>query len=312
MNIRRIFVVLFAAVLTAACGRDSNFSIPTAPGAIPGENSWQGRIPWSPYMVIHNDAGALSGYQTAVRELMAHDAIRGARVGMSESEVMNNSPNIINQWLAAQGLELLVIVDNYLLFHDNLEEIMDRVIALHPGATTFQIGNEITTILPKTGRTTTIEEYMKAFRRIYDHVSVKYPNITLVSQSTISAETYGSQELEKMVGLGLIRMSPQRVIIGMNVYGGPTVAGNASVINSQLRSYRVWVTESGSLDPDRQVGHVANSYPALRNQLRAERIYWYALWAGDTGQDNGFGLIKNPYNPPLWESPLYQILTGKR
>lgn len=317
MNIRRVIFVLLSAVLIISCNKDSRLSAPLAgpsaiPGATPAANSWQGRIPWSPYMVIHNPAGALAGYQQAVGELMAHGAIRGARVGISENEVMGNSPNNINQWLASQGVELLVIVDNYLLLHDNLEEVMDRVIALHPGVTTFQIGNETTTIMSKTGPHLSIEEYMRAFHRIYDYVSVKYPNIILVSQSTVSAGTYGSNELEQMISLGLTQMSPQRMIIGMNVYGGPTIAGNASVINTELRNYRVWITETGGTDADQQVGFVFNLYPVLRDQLRAERIYWYALWGGDSGEGMGFGLIRNAETPPIWEGPLFETLVGKR
>lgn len=316
MNIRRIFPVFLIAVLILSCGKDSRLSAPIAPSVTPGitpeMNSWESRIPWSPYMVIHNDLGAFPGYRQAVTELMLHGALHGARVGLSEQEVMHQSPNEVNQWLISQGLELMVNLDNYLLFHDNLEEIMDRVIALSPGVTTIQIGNEVTTIMPKTGPAMNIEQYMKAFHRIYDYVSVKYPNITLVSQSTISAGTYGANELEQMIYLGLTQMSPQRMIIGMNVYGGPTIFGNASVLNSQLRNYRVWVTETGETDPDQQVGHVINIYPVLRNQLHAERIYWYALWGGDGPPDSGFSLIKNPYTPPVWESPLYQVLTGKR
>lgn len=316
MNMRGIFFVFLSAVLVS-CGRGSNFVAPTAPGTnygstSGGANNWQDRIPWSPYIVIHNDAGALPGYQQAVGELMAHDAIRGARVGISEGEVMSNSPNVVNQWLASRGVELLVIVDNYLLLHDNLEDIIDRVVALHSGVTTFQIGNETTTIMAKNGPTLTIEQYMKAFRRIYDYVSMKYPNITLVSQSTFGSGTYGSNELEQMISLGLTEMSPQRVIIGMNVYGGPTIAGNASVINSRLRNYRVWVTETGSSNSDEQISYVLNSYPDIRNQLRAERIYYYALWGGDSGSDTGFSLIKNPETLPVWESPLFEVLAGKR
>ncbi len=340
MNIRRICVVLLSAVLVVACNRDARPFNPAAPDPASGPANWQDRIPWSPYMVIHNPGNALAGYREAVGELLAHGAIRGARVGISENEVMGNSPNAVTQWLASQGVELLVIVDNYLLLHDNLEEIMDRVIALHPGVTTFQIGNETTTIMAKNGPTLSIEQYMKAFRRIYNYVSVKYPNIILVSQSVFGSGTYGSNELEQMVALGLTQMSPQRVVIGMNVYGQMTVYANASVINSQLRNYRVWVTETGETNPElhathvvnfypllsyrvwvtetgendseRQIGHVINLYPELINQLRAERIYWYALWAGDSGTDVGFGLIRHADSPPILREPLFEILTGRR
>ncbi len=303
MKRNKILAVLAATLLTVACGRNATISAPTAPGGIGG--GWEGRIPWSPYLDIHNAAGALPGYQQAVTELMAHGALRGARVGLSEPEVMSQVPNAVNQWLSSQGLELLVIVDDYLLFHDNLEEIMDRVVSLSPGVTTIQIGNEVTPAM-------SIEQYMKVFRHIYYYVSVRYPDITLVAQSTFGSGKYGSVELEKMIALGLKDMSPQRVIIGMNVYDEPTLLANADVLNSQLREYRVWVTETGSSNPEEQVGHVINFYPELNNILRSERIYWYALWGGDSGSDTGLSLIKSPETPPIWESPLYKVLTGKK
>ena len=72
--------------------------------------------------------------------------------------------------------------------------------------------------------------------------------------------------------------------------------------------YRIWVTETGVADPASEVGYVMQTYPRLL-ALPAERVYWYALWAGDTGADAGFSLVANAANPPIVPGPLFQLLT---
>jgi hypothetical protein len=66
--------------------------------------------------------------------------------------------------------------------------------------------------------------------------------------------------------------------------------------------------ETGVADQARHIMHVTDMYPRLQ-ALGAERIYWYALWAGDTGVDSEFSLIKNPLTPAFIASPLFAALT---
>ena len=73
--------------------------------------------------------------------------------------------------------------------------------------------------------------------------------------------------------------------------------------------YRIWVTRRGWPTLLSQIMHVTLKYPQLRTLLRAERIYWYALWAGDVGGDSGFSLISGATHPPIVAGPLFHLLT---
>jgi hypothetical protein len=116
--------------------------------------------------------------------------------------------------------------------------------------------------------------------------------------------------MEAMVDLGLNTMNPDRVILAINVYDLDKANQYLGLLGNPLRRFRVWVTESGVRDPNLHVSWVIQNYPRLRNLLRAERVYWYTMWGGDSGPDSNFSLIRNPGNyPNYWKSPLFELLT---
>ena len=63
-------------------------------------------------------------------------------------------------------------------------------------------------------------------------------------------------------------------------------------------------------DPPNHASFVAATYPVLRAQLRAERIYWYVLWGGDSGGDSAYGLITGAQHPPIVPGSLFEILSA--
>ena len=321
---KRLLIVSILAVLTFAVGgcNKGKISNPLEPSNVylepsnvypdPSNSNFPGQdeslYEWSPYVVVHTPGDALSAYQVAIPELMATGALRGVRVGIIKGE----GRNIVNYWLASTGLDVLWIFDNYFLFEPDIEAAVDQAMALYPGIRYLQIGNEATTIIPRNEPQISIEMYMNVLKRIYNHVQARYSNTILVTQSTFGSGDHGSSELERMIELGLREMSPSKLIVGMNVYSLSTASNYSHVINNSLRGYRIWITETGTTNPDEHIRYVRDVYPVLRNNLRAERIYWYCLYCGDSGPDVGFGLIKNLQGQSFWSSPLYNLLAGRR
>jgi hypothetical protein len=289
--------------LTPIGPSDTAFSDPTLTQEV--------RQQWSPYVGLHVTGEALSAYQDSLTRLLGAGRLRGVRLEISRNHLASGDP--VTHAIGALGVELLGLINNEFLFDPDLEGVIDRIFAAYPEIRYFQVGNEITTILPATGPTMTIEGYMAAFQRIYDHVQLRYPNrATLLTQSTLGSGLHGPQELEQMAALGLAQMDPGKVILAINDYD-PYEAGNyVGLLGGTLRRFRVWVTESGVPNPDQHISFVREGYPLLRNYLRAERIYWYVLWGGDSGSDAEFSLIRNPANTPnYWTSPLFTMLTQR-
>jgi hypothetical protein len=214
--------------------------------------------------------------------------------------------------IGALGIELLGLIGNEYLFEPDIERQIDRIFGAYPEIRYFQIGNEVTTILPPTGPTITIEEYAAVFRRVYDHVQTRHPGrAILLTQSSLGSGLRGPVELETLAGLGLARMDPDRVIVAINAYDPGSVNQYRGLLGRTLRTFRVWVTESGMADPALHIPFVRENYPLLRHYLRAERVYWYVMWGGDSGSDADFSLIKHPARyPNYWKSPLFELLEG--
>jgi hypothetical protein len=293
-----------------ACNRDQPLS-PVGPGdpADP-DLARDVRLHWSPYVGIHIDGGALNAYRDAVSALRRAGQLQGVRVEITRSNQKPSDPVI--KAIGALGVELLGLINNEYLFEENIEGEIDRIFAAYPEIRHFQVGNEVTTILPPTGPTLDIAGYMAIFQRVYDHVQNRYPGrAILLTQSTLGAGLYGPTELEAMVNLGLADMNPDQVIIAVNAYDPESASQYLGLLGRQLRQFRVWVTESGVSDPTLHAAFVRDKYPRLRNYLRAERVYWYTMWGGDSGSDTDFSIIKNPAGyPNYWKSPLFQLLAG--
>jgi len=297
---RRVSLVLLSGALFAGC--NSRFFSPTAPSGTSG-------LPWSSFIGIHASGEAHEAYQTVIPILRDRGNMVGARVGLTASEGINGTIKMIG----SLGIELVGIIDNEYLLDPDIEARIDEIYAAYPEITYFQVGNEVTN--PNINSATmSVVHYMVALRRVYDHTQSRYTDKMLITQSPRGTGDY-SRELEEMVSLGLREMSPQKLIIGINVYSDYALVGYSDKIRKYLSGYRIWVMETGNSDPSQQVQFVQNFYPQLRTSLRAERIYWYVMWAGDDdihmpGSESGFNLISNVLNPPLIYSPLFNKLAG--
>jgi hypothetical protein len=305
--ILKSFTILFMFV---ACNGGQQLS-PTSPTTEPGQDNQLGnelRFNWSPYIGIHVTGQALEAYREAVSTLRNFDRLKGVRIEI-KPDLDPNDP--VLRELSNTGVEFLGLISNEYLFARNIEQKIDKIFDDFPQIRYFQIGNEVTTILPKTGPTIGIEAYMAIFQRIYAHTQNNYSDrAILLTQSPLGSGSHGPSEMEAMVDLGLNTMNPDRVILAINVYDLDKANQYLGLLGNPLRRFRVWVTESGVRDPNLHVSWVIQNYPRLRNLLRAERVYWYTMWGGDSGPDSNFSLIRNPGNyPNYWKSPLFELLT---
>ncbi len=318
-SIKAVALSFFAIIVVLSVGCNSKFFSPSAPSPMDSgglkeiDTPVEGIIGWSPFIVVHADGGAVEGYQKALTLLKSRGMVRGVRVGLSGYRDTGI------QMLSSLGIEMVGIVPNENLFDSNPEAMIDRYISAYPDIRTFQIGNEVTTINQTQGLPRmTIEQYMDVFIKIYNHVQSSSSPVMLMTQSTFGSGFYGSNELKRMTELGLKpnTLSPQRVIVGINVYSDDALNEYVSTRNQYLDDpkqggYRIWVMETGSSSPAQHISHVRSFYSRLASTLGAERIYWYALWAGDAGTDTGYSLILNPHDPNrMTYSPLFKALAG--
>jgi hypothetical protein len=258
---------------------------------------------WSPYVVIQPDASATAGYQDALTTLGAHGAAHGARISLTAD---GRSAPTVNLALS-NGLEVLGLVDNADLFRPDVEQAFDEYRARYPQVRIFQIGNEITTASPPMA----IEAYIDVLARVYAHVAAVYPDVTLLTESTFGAGTIGAADLTALgAAVGPRGLSSSRLIFGINVYTEAAIAAYTVAVAGLPGGYRIWATETGVPDQSSQVSYVNLTYPRLQTLLRAERVYWYALWAGDSGGDSEYSLIKKPASPPIVPGPLFERLTA--
>lgn len=264
---------------------------------------------WSPYVNVHGDGEVLPTYRDALSALQRAGRVQGVRMEIHRNEALNS----VIKTVGAMGFEVLGLVSNEHLFEPNIEGAIDRIFTTYPEIRYFQIGNEVTTILPPTGPTITIEQYAAVFQRIYQHVQSRYPGrATLLTQSALGSGLRGPTELETLTTLALEHMDPDKVIVAVNAYDPDAVSRYRGLLTGSLRAFRVWVTESGMANPALQATFVRDRYPQLRQYLRAERIYWFVLWGADSGPDTNFSLIRYPSQyPDYWKSPLFGLLAGQ-
>jgi len=304
-NYRRLAILAATVGTLIACDQ---LHPPTSPSAPP--TTQDVALSWSPYVGVHSDGRAIPAYQDALSALRRTGRLNGVRMELHRNELVNP----VIKAVGALGVEILGLVENLYLFDPDIERAIDRIFAAYPEIRHFQIGNEVTTILPPSGPTMTIEQYAAVFQRVYAHVQAHHPGrAILLTQSALGSGLRGPTELETLTSLALSRMDPDKVIVAINAYDPANVSQFSGLLGGALRPFRVWVTESGSLNPDQQASFVRDEYPLLRRFLRAERVYWYVMWAGDQGPDTGFSLIKFPTSHPnYWKSPLFELLTEER
>lgn len=314
-------VALFVFATCALAGCQGGQRSPSAPGATGDTGAVAGAggeravttqevaLQWSPYVGVHADGQALPAYREALSALQRAGRLNGVRMEIHRNDLANP----VIKTAGAMGLEVLGLVSNDNLFDADIEGVIDRIFGAYPEIRYFQIGNEITTILPASGPTMSIEQYAVVFRRIYEHVQSRHPGrAILLTQSALGSGLRGPTELETLTGLALVHTDPDKVIVAINAYDPDAVSQYRGLLGGSLRAFRVWVTESGMADPSAQASFVRDKYPLLRLYLRAERVYWYVLWGGDSGPDVDFSLIRYPSRyPDYWKSPLLSLLTGQ-
>lgn len=309
---RRVSLVLLSSALLAGC---KNFRPPASNTPVPLNADGSVSLPWSPYIVIQPDQGAFPGYVEAIRRLQAKGMIRGARIEIFSNGGAVSTVNLVS----GLGVEVTGLVSNQDLFRPDVENMIDEMVRLHPAINYFQIGNEITTIIPNDQPQMSLEKYMTVFSRVYNHVQFKHPGTILITQSTLGSGEKGPGDLRKMVELGLNKLPREDIRIGINFYDGDTNA-YSSILNNDLAGYRVFIMESGIADWSRQIGYVQVKYPEFTTKtgIRAERIYYYVAWGGDPGKLTGgddhseFSLIRNPRSvAEMTFSPLMKSLVGE-
>ena len=269
----------------------------TAPSPPP---AWLTLLPqWSPFIVVQPDDAALNGYRDALNQLTGRRAVAGVRIQLFADGRAGRTVGLAT----SLRLDVLGILDNADLSSADPEGTFDRYRAAYPQVTTFQIGNEVTTSVPMP-----IDRYLDVFARVYAHAVSRYPDVTLVTQAAFGAGQIGSSDVNATVERIRAFASPARVVVALNVYTPAALMAYEAALRASPPPYRIWVTETGSADPASQVAYVMQTYPRLL-ALPAERIYWYALWAGDAGADSGYGLIGHASSPPIVQGPLFQLLT---
>ncbi len=312
-HLKYLVLAILTSLTLISCGR-----IPSAPTPINEDGSVSDpnvvsdvKQKWSPYVVVHATGEAMNAYRDSLSLMVQKGRLRGVRVEINKGGAGLNNPVI--KMIGSMNIEMVGLIDNLFLFDNNIEQDVGQIFAAYPEIHYFQVGNEITTILPKNGPTMTTEQYMVVFKRIYDYVQQRYPDKVLLTYSTLGSGLRGPTELEKMANLGLTEMSPNRVIVAINAYSPDVINKYFGVINGPLRNYRIWVLEAGSSDPNTHMSFVQTQYDKMRDYLRAERIYWYVMWGGDGPPDDGYSLIKHLGSyPNYWKSPLYKLLTDSQ
>ena len=281
---------------------------PASPSATP--STQEVALSWSPYVGVHSHGGALPAYLDALSALRRSGRLNGVRMELRRPDPVDP----VIKAVGSLGIEILGLVGNDYLFDPDIEGAIDCIFAAYPEIRYFQVGNEVTTILPPGGPTITIEQYAAVFQRVYAHVQARHPGrAVLLTQSALGSGLRGPTELGTLTSLALSGMDPDKVIVAINAYDPDNVSQFSGLLGGALRSFRVWVTESGKANPDQQTSFVRDKYPLLRRFLRAERVDRYVMWGGDEGPDTDFSLIKFPASHPnYWKSPLFDLLAAGR
>jgi hypothetical protein len=210
------------------------------------------------------------------------------------------------------GLRIFSIIHMTDLESAGWETAFDRLYATYP-SDIWEIAGEISNPDPRVNPVTvTPEYYMSKFRNLYNHVKTNYPRAVLTNAPPYGSGSTGSPELEEFFKLGLLDMD---IVVAINVYSNHALSRYATVIDKyadRLVGKRIWVTETGSSNPDNHVAWVQEFYPRLVNTVHPEMICWYAMWGGDGAEsDNGFGLLDQLSVGQPIERPLFKALVGE-
>jgi hypothetical protein len=261
---------------------------------------------WAPCVVVQSPAGAPFHVQMgAVTTLQRAGKLSWIRLNAR----LDTSGLEYHLQARQMGLKILSIVHLDDLETAGWDAAFDRLYATYP-SDIWEIGGEISN--PAINRVTlTPERYISQLKQLYDYVRTRYPGVTLASAATFGTGNSGSSELEEFFKLGLLDMD---TVITMNVYSNSALSSYATVIDqyaARLAGKRIWVTETGSSNPENHLAWVQEFYPRLVNSVHPDMICWYALWGGDgAGGDNGFGLLDQVETGDAVERSLFKALAG--
>ena len=302
----RILIVLAMALMLSACDAFDMLGHPTGPTRVDVSTLTS----WYPCVIVqpagNRGSPEFENQFTAVRKLQRAGKMNWIRLGNNK----NTDYQIESRRL---GLKIFSIVDiDELEESSSWEDAFDNLHALYQGDI-WEIGGEISN--PFINRhLLTPEQYMSKFKNLYNHVRSRYPGVVLTSAATFGSSStfknnFGPAELQRFIELGLLDMD---VIIAVNVYTEDALQQYASVFSrysSRLAGKRIWVTETGSSDPNRHIEWVNRFYPEIIATLHPEMVCWYVMWAGDNDPDNSSGLLNNVSTPNPEERNLFKALT---
>jgi hypothetical protein len=303
MPSRFVLILVLAVPMYSGCQL-----APTSPSSPAGVDvTRQNTSAWAPCVVVQSPGGTPFNVQMDAARMLQH---AGKLTWIRLNAHLDSTG--LEYHLAARrmGLRILSIVHLDDLESAGWETAFDRLYATYP-SDIWQIAGEISN--PGVNRRPVAPDYyMSRFRSLYDYVRTRYPGVTLTSASTFGTGNSGSSELERFFELGLLDMN---VVVAINVYSNAALASYVAVIDryaARLAGKRIWVTETGSANPDNHLAWVQEFYPRVMNSVHPEMICWYALWAGDgTASDNGFGLLDQVETGTLVERSLFKALAGE-
>jgi hypothetical protein len=301
---RFVLVLGASALLYAGCRR-----APASASPIQDAVATLNTNAWAPCVVVQSPGGVAFGAQMAAAEKLQR---AGKMTWIRLNTHLDGTGLEYHLQARRMGLKIFSIVSLKDLETAGWESAFDRLFATYP-SDIWEIAGEITNPDPNVNpATVTPDYYMAKFRSLYSYVRSRYPGVTLTSAPTYGTGNSGAAELEKFFDLGLLDMD---VVVAMNVYSHPALSSYATVIDryaARLAGKRIWITETGSSNPDNHIAWVQDFYPRLVNTLHPEMICWYALWGGaGAGGDNGFGLLDQVESGQTVERPLFRALAGE-
>jgi hypothetical protein len=301
---RLVLILGASALLYAGCRRQ-----PAAPAPVGGAPAALAVNAWAPCLVVQSPGGVpFSVQMSAARKLQQSGKLTWIRLNTH----LDGTGLEYHLEARRMGLRIFSIVSLKDLEAAGWEAAFDRLYARYP-SDLWEIAGEITNPDPSVNPVTvTPDYYMTKFRSLHDYVRSRYPGVVLTSAPTYGTGNAGASELETFFKLGLLDMD---VVVTLNVYSHPALSSYATIIDkyaARLAGKRIWVTETGSANPDTHIAWVQEFYPRLLNTLHPEMICWYALWGGaGVGGDNGFGLLDQVESGQAVERPLFRALAGE-
>jgi hypothetical protein len=306
MPIRFALILGLSICVYSGCRRSST---PTSPSPVSPAATGLNTSAWAPCVVVQSPGGTPFNIQMdAARTLQRAGKMTWIRLNTR----LDSSGLEYHLEARRMGLKILSIVHLDDLESAGWESAFDRLYATYP-SDLWEIAGEITNADPSVNRVTvTPDYYMSQFKSLYDYVRTRYPGVTLTSAPTYGSGNTGAAELEQFFRLGLLDLDS---VVTINVYSNAALSSYATVIDkyaARLAGKRIWVTETGSSNPDNHIAWVQEFYPRLINTVHPEMICWYALWGGDgAGGDNGFGLLDRVESGHAIERSLFKALVGE-